>query len=237
MGRALAVVHGSMDGAGLRGLMGREEGSGLVMEAAEAKAEEVAVAAMAAAVEGVERRLVSALAGIKAIMAALEAAAAVLAASAVAAGVASAVAAAVLVATVVAAELLVATVVAAGVASAVAAAAASVVETLVGSVVVSMEKMGTAVEDTVAVTALVDTAAPVLAPEMVMSLVATEVGLGIRARGSSAVEAGASVVISAAGGRHTRTVAATTEAARPCLQPTTSNGRKYVVYRAQKYAL
>lgn len=235
MGRALAAVHGSMAGAGLRGLMAREEASGLVMEAAEVKA--VVVEEVVAAEEGVESRLVSALAGIKAIMAALEAAAAVLVATVVAVGVALAVAVAVAVA------LEAATVVDSASAAVVATGVASAVETLVGSVVVSMEKLATAVEDMVAVTALlVDTAAPVLAPEMVMSftvylaVVATEVGLGIRARGSSAVEAGASVVISsAAGGRHqhTRMVAATTEAARR-LQLTTSNDSKHVVYRTQK---
>lgn len=233
MGRALAAVHGSMAGAGLRGLMAREEASGLVMEAAEVKA--VVVEEVAAEEEGVESRLVLALAGIKAIMAALEAAATVLVATVVAVGVALAVAVAV--------ALEAATVVDSASAAAVATGVASAVETLVGSVLVSMEKLATAVEDMVAVTALVvDTAAPVLAPEMVMSftvylaVVATEGGLGIRARGSSAVEAGASVVISsAAGGRHqhTRMVAATTEAARR-LQLTTSNDSKHVVYRTQK---
>lgn len=68
MGPALAAVRGSTAGAGLRGLMGRVAGSGLVTEAAEAKAKEVRVAA--AGEEGVERHLVLPSAGIKATMAA-----------------------------------------------------------------------------------------------------------------------------------------------------------------------
>lgn len=63
MGPALAAVRGSTAGAGLRGLMGRVAGSGLVTEAAEAKAKAVEVAA--AGEEGVERHLVLASAGIK----------------------------------------------------------------------------------------------------------------------------------------------------------------------------
>lgn len=79
---------------------------------------------------------------------------------------------------------------------------------------VLMEKLATAAveEDTVAVTALVVvTAAPVLAMSfMAYLVVATEARLGIRARDPPAVDSGASVAISAAGGRRTETVAATT---------------------------
>ena len=83
-----------------------------------------------------------------------------------------------------------------------------------------MEKLATAVEDMAAtlavsaVAALVDTAALVLETEM-----------GLDTRDPSAAEAGASAATSAAEGQRRTTVAATTEAARPCLQPQEDNQR------------
>lgn len=157
------------------------------------------------------RRLVSALVGIKATMAALEVVAA-------------------------AGAVLAATVVASVVAAGVAMLVASVEVMVVGS----MEKVATAVEDMVAtlvvlaVAALVDTAALVPVQETVVSRItanlAAAMEMGLDTRDSTAAEPGASAATSAAEGQRTRTVAATTEAARRCLQPyaellITGNGR------------